>query len=671
MKWFYIVSISIIVFVMILLSIRLIWNLRLSNFQRRNKIETSRKNKVQLSTNIGALSLMLMVGIFTIVNGAFYFDRTTPKPNSFDRYEIEEVVYKNAKVFDSQKEFENVLKIIHKNANLQYDLNFVLGASKDNVDNGIPPRLEPGAPGYEETTQGENSPNISDTYNQVEGISEADILKIDSSGQYIFYGPRYCNLLYKIELDDNGYHKDSYRVLEFEDFVFTEMLLSEQYIIVFGNVYEEKIKEDFVYAELMHYWRYSKSSYKLIEIDSFEIVKEGFVDGDILEIRQVKDIIYILSSRYIKYNDKNEPIDLPDFNSVYYFDGSSNSYVITKLTSINLNNLEVNQIGFMGYNSGFFMGHEFIVLTNIKWEIDNNSSNTIYNKTTVIAIAYNELGELNYVGSAEVEGFVLNQYCVDDYEGLIKVVTTHGRNHKNSLYILKPKSGVDELEIIGLLDKGIGKPGEDVKSASFNQHTLKVVTFRQMDPLYTIDLSIPTKPKIVGEIEEPGFSSSLVIWDEAGNTIGLGYMATLDGRIIGFKVSAYRHDDDQPTQTIEFPYNDFNYFYIPAVYSQRQNLLVNKELGLYGFLINSSKYLYDENTYLYSYICYTQAMLLEVDFSKELPLTMTSLAEISFEDEFEKMVLVNDSIHLLSKNADFVYSISQKDLLEPLFLKRD
>ena len=162
---------------------------------------------------------------------------------------------------------------------------------------------------------------------------------------------------------------------------------------------------------------------------------------------------------------------MPDFNSVYYFDGSSNSYVITKLTSINLNNLEVNQIGFMGYNSGFFMGHEFIVLTNIKWEIDNNSSNTIYNKTTVIAIAYNEIGELNYVGSAEVEGFVLNQYCVDDYEGLIKVVTTHGRNHKNSLYILKPKSGVDELEIIGLLDKGIGKPGEDVKSASFNQHT--------------------------------------------------------------------------------------------------------------------------------------------------------------------------------------------------------
>ena len=228
MKWFYIVSISIIVFVMILLSIRLIWNLRLSNFQRRNKIVTSRKNKVQLSTNIGALSLMLMVGIFTIVNGAFYFDRTTPKPNSFDRYEIEEVLYKNAKVFESQKEFENVLKTIHKNANLQYDLNFVLGASKDNVDNGIPPRLEPGAPGYEETTQGENSPNISDTYNQVEGISEADILKIDPSGQYIFYGPRYSNLLYKIELDDNGYHKDSYRVLEFEDFVFTEMLLSEQ-----------------------------------------------------------------------------------------------------------------------------------------------------------------------------------------------------------------------------------------------------------------------------------------------------------------------------------------------------------------------------------------------------------------------------------------------------------
>ncbi len=667
MKWFYGISISFVVFIMIILSMRLIWNVRLRNFQRRNKITSSKKNKVRFGTNIGAFSLTLVLGIFVVMSGAFYFNRTTPKPNPFENYKIENMLYKNAKNFESQKEFEDVLKTIHNNANIggYFDFLFV---SKGTADVDASFNVESQMVG---TTLDDSTPNISDTYNQVEGISEADIVKVDPSGRYIFYGPRYNNLLYRIELDDNGYHKDSYDVLEFENFVFKEMLLSGQYIIVFGNFYEQKLNEDFVYSNFMYYWRYSKSSYKLIDIDSFEVVKEGFVDGDISEIRQVKDIIYILSSRYIKYNNKAEPIDLPNFNNVYYFEGLSNSHVVTKLTSINLNNLEVNEIGFIGYNSGFFMGQEYIVLTNIKWEYDNRFSNSIYNKTSVIAITYNELGELNYVGSTEVEGYVLNQYCVDDYEGLIKVVTTGGRNHKNSLYILKPKSGVDELEIIGLLDQGIGKPGEDVKSASFNKHTLKVVTFRQIDPLYTIDLSVPTKPKIVSEIEEPGFSSSLVIWDEAGNTIGLGYMADLDGRITGFKVSAYRHDDDEPTQTIEFPYDDFNNLNIPAVYNQRQNLLVNKELGLYGFLMNSSKYVYDYNSNYYSYVYYTKAMLLEVDFSQELPLTMTMLAELSFEDNFEKMVLVNDSIHLLSKNADFVYSISQKELLETLSLKED
>jgi hypothetical protein len=80
--------------------------------------------------------------------------------------------------------------------------------------------------------------------------------------------------------------------------------------------------------------------------------------------------------------------------------------------------------------------------------------------------------------------------------------------------------------------------GERIYSVRFIGPVGYVVTFRQTDPLYTLDLSDPSKPRVVGELKITGFSSYL---HPAGNTrlIGVGQDADLDGRVQGTQVSLF------------------------------------------------------------------------------------------------------------------------------------
>ena len=76
---------------------------------------------------------------------------------------------------------------------------------------------------------------------------------------------------------------------------------------------------------------------------------------------------------------------------------------------------------------------------------------------------------------------------------------------ENHVVILQPNSTTSSLNEIGRID-GIA-PDEIIWSARFVEDRAYIVTFRQIDPLWTIDLSDPTNPKIMGELEVPGVST--------------------------------------------------------------------------------------------------------------------------------------------------------------------
>jgi len=99
---------------------------------------------------------------------------------------------------------------------------------------------------------------------------------------------------------------------------------------------------------------------------------------------------------------------------------------------------------------------------------------------------------------------------------------------------------------LGMVD-GLGA-GEQIKSVRYVGDIAYVVTFRQTDPFYVIDLSDPSAPKKLGELKVPGFSSYLhPVGDKL--VMGIGSDATDEGRIAGAKVSLY--DTSDPTNPRE------------------------------------------------------------------------------------------------------------------------
>jgi len=129
-----------------------------------------------------------------------------------------------------------------------------------------------------------------------------------------------------------------------------------------------------------------------------------------------------------------------------------------------------------------------------------------------------------------VPGTVLNQYSVDEAGPYLRVATTETTTTvlptdstvdvpglSNSIYVLAEDSG--QLSIVGSLT-GIA-PGERIYATRFFGDRAYVVTFRQFDPLFAVDMSDPTAPRLAGSLEIPGFSRYLQPID-ATHLIGIG-----------------------------------------------------------------------------------------------------------------------------------------------------
>ncbi len=139
---------------------------------------------------------------------------------------------------------------------------------------------------------------------------------------------------------------------------------------------------------------------------------------------------------------------------------------------------------------------------------------------------------LSYESRGFVEGKMLNQFSMSEKDDYLRVATTSGWSWwnsgevNNSVFTLKQKNSTFEVE--GKLT-GLGHEGETIRSVRFMGNRGFVVTFKQTDPLYTIDLSNPEKPKLVGELSIPGFSSYLHLIDE-NRLLSIGRNADADGR---------------------------------------------------------------------------------------------------------------------------------------------
>lgn len=126
-------------------------------------------------------------------------------------------------------------------------------------------------------------------------------------------------------------------------------------------------------------------------------------------------------------------------------------------------------------------------------------------KTMVAKIS---LSDMKFAASGSVPGQPLNQFSLDEYNGNLRIATTIGgqwfmrSETANDVYVMD-----GGLNVIGSV-RDLGKT-EKIYSARFIEDKGYVVTFRQTDPFYVIDLANPRDPRLAGELKIPGYSGYL------------------------------------------------------------------------------------------------------------------------------------------------------------------
>lgn len=154
-------------------------------------------------------------------------------------------------------------------------------------------------------------------------------------------------------------------------------------------------------------------------------------------------------------------------------------------------------------------------------------------------------GRTRYLATGSVDGYLLNQFAMDEHEGMLRVASTTspswwggGSDSESRITVLREIGA--GLVPIGMVD-GLGE-GERIYSVRFMGDIGYVVTFRQVDPLYTVDLSDPRDPEVLGELKIPGYSSYLhPVGDD--RVLGVGQDATEDGVVEGTQVSLFDVSD--------------------------------------------------------------------------------------------------------------------------------
>jgi len=168
-------------------------------------------------------------------------------------------------------------------------------------------------------------------------------------------------------------------------------------------------------------------------------------------------------------------------------------------------------------------------------------------RTSIHRFDASERGTTAYASTGEVRGFLLSQWAMSEHAGHLRVASTtepawwgDGSSRDSESFVTVLREGAGRLGEVGRVG-GLGR-GEQIYAVRFIGDVGYVVTFRQTDPLYTLDMSTPTAPRVLGELKILGYSAYLHPVGE-DLLIGVGQDATAEGRRLGTQLSLFDVSD--------------------------------------------------------------------------------------------------------------------------------
>jgi len=389
--------------------------------------------------------------------------------------------------------------------------------------------------------------DYSTTNIQVAGVDEADIVKTD--GQYIYLvsgnrtiivkasPPEQAQVLSEIELEGTaiGIFINGDRLVVFEE----DTPYYPYNDIRWGPTGE-------FYMPLIISPKTSIKVYDVSDRENPRLQRELSADGQYVSSRMIGDYAYVVINEPV-YEEEGE-LSLPKIHfggneteipatDIYYCNVYDYYYMYTTIMAINTQNDDQEptyETILLGASSNLYVSLNNIYLTFPVWGDDVGD----FGKTSIHRI-HIEGAEIEPVASGEVPGMVLNQFSMDEYEGYFRVATTtYEGTSQNNVYVLDMA-----LNITGSLTDLA--PGETIYSARFMGEKGYLVTFKQVDPLFVIDLSDPSHPEELGYLKVTGYSDYLHPYDE-NHIIGIGKETTDAGEFAwyqGVKISLFDVSD--------------------------------------------------------------------------------------------------------------------------------
>ncbi|MDH7556140.1 MAG: beta-propeller domain-containing protein [Candidatus Methanosuratincola sp.] len=426
--------------------------------------------------------------------------------------------------------------------------------------------------------------DYSTTNIQVAGVDEADMVKSD--GEYLYiasgdtvyivkaYPAEEARVVSKIALN-NSYSLDIY--IKGDRLV----VIGNGYSVVAFRAYPISVANSFVRV------------YDITDRSSPELARELIVNGTISGSRMIGDYVYIVSQEYPYVYDPDSQdykIELPAYvcngttketkpEEIYYIESQESYFWFMTVISLNVIDDSIppsDETFLAGASSTMYVSPENMYLVAhrsypVRIMIVSPSTNAEdWREETLVYRLSLKDGKIALEASGSVPGGILNQYSMDEHNGYFRVATTEWTSNgsKNALYVMNMK-----MEIVGSLE-GIA-PGERIYSARFMGDRCYLVTFRQVDPFFVIDLSDPFRPSVLGYLKIPGYSSYMHPLD-ANHIIGLGKEGD------NLKLSLFNVEDVSAPKEVakfglDYVYSDSEALYDPKAFlfnSGRQILAI-------------------------------------------------------------------------------------------------
>lgn len=374
----------------------------------------------------------------------------------------------------------------------------------------------------EGTTKSYSTTNI-----QVAGVDEADTVKTD--GKYIYTltpdnitcrnvicilnaDPQDTKIISRIKFDDNTFAAG--------------MFLSQDgnKLVILGSIYENQVYTQNS-VDLRYFFSNVKTFvyvYDISDKSNPSLAKNSTLSGSYFNSRMIGEYVYtVVSEPAYLINDN---VSLPHvYNNtgsleispteIYYADTTEDdyfTYTIFAALNVNDDSQASTLTVLMGSASNMYVSQTNLYVT---CPVKNGQVTAIYRVNI-------DGTTMSFQAKGGVPGYILNQYSMDEYNDYFRVATTTptgswiNEAQQNNVYVLN-----SDLTVAGKVENIA--TGEKIYAARFMGDKGYLVTFKQTDPFFVLDLSNPSAPVVAGELKIPGYSSYLHPYDE-NHVIGVG-----------------------------------------------------------------------------------------------------------------------------------------------------